>query len=268
MAPSTLLSGTSTACHAYSRRVNCQPHRASAQANPARHQLIRAPSLSLLSAGANPAAAGRVRHTTQAAGDSSSGSSSFAVDDIDWSSLGFGDGSVDANAFEDGGSSAAALPAAGCWQQPLSSAERKAKRAEAQRMGRDIVTVNMGKNGISQNFIAGLAGALAANELVKVRLSSNCLLEVDEAREEVTQATDSVCVHAIGSTIILYRDKTLPRLESTLVIEARAESADDELPDEDDSVAESDISEGAAAKTRRRPTQSNHAGRPTEFKVL
>jgi len=55
------------------------------------------------------------------------------------------------------------------FQQPLSNAERKAKRADAQRMGKGIVTVQLGQKGLTETFLKGLADALAANELVKVR---------------------------------------------------------------------------------------------------
>ena len=55
------------------------------------------------------------------------------------------------------------------FQKPLTSAERKAKRADSQRLGKALVTVQLGQRGLTDSFYEGLAGALAANELVKVR---------------------------------------------------------------------------------------------------
>ena len=53
-------------------------------------------------------------------------------------------------------------------QQPLSKLERNAKRAESQRLGRQLVTVQIGRQGITPNLIVALGDALAKNELVKV----------------------------------------------------------------------------------------------------
>jgi len=57
-------------------------------------------------------------------------------------------------------------------QVPLSNAERAAKRADAQRLGKALVTVAVGQKGLTDTFLEGVATALAANELVKVRLYS------------------------------------------------------------------------------------------------
>lgn len=55
------------------------------------------------------------------------------------------------------------------FQGPLTSAERKAKRADAQRLGKAIVLQQLGMKGITPAFVQGLCSALVANELVKVR---------------------------------------------------------------------------------------------------
>ena len=58
--------------------------------------------------------------------------------------------------------------AAGAGQQPLSNQEKKRLRAESQQMGKKLVTVNIGKAGITEKFLQGLLDAQAANELIKV----------------------------------------------------------------------------------------------------
>lgn len=55
----------------------------------------------------------------------------------------------------------------GGYQQPLSNSERKSKRGEAQRLGRELVTVNLGKNGLTPAFLDGFRTALTSNELIK-----------------------------------------------------------------------------------------------------
>ena len=53
-------------------------------------------------------------------------------------------------------------------QRPLTNQERKARRAEAQRLGRDLCTVQLGQKGLSPTFLEGFRLAVASNELVKV----------------------------------------------------------------------------------------------------
>ena len=53
-------------------------------------------------------------------------------------------------------------------QQPLSKVERNTKRTESQRLGKQLVTVQIGRQGITPNLIIALGDAIAKNELVKV----------------------------------------------------------------------------------------------------
>ena len=57
----------------------------------------------------------------------------------------------------------------GGYQRALSNSERKAQRAAAQRLGRQICTLNLGQKGLSPSFLESFRLAVAANELVKVR---------------------------------------------------------------------------------------------------
>lgn len=61
-------------------------------------------------------------------------------------------------------------------QQPLTSAERKAKKAEAQRLGKALVSVNLGQKGMTTAFLQDMANAISRNELVKVRKNRTATL--------------------------------------------------------------------------------------------
>ncbi|PSC75879.1 putative RNA binding [Micractinium conductrix] len=95
------------------------------------------------------------------------------------------------------------------YQRPLTNQERKAKRAEAQRLGRALVTVQVGQKGLTDSFMDGLRAALLANELVKVKVGA-ADESLDEVAEAVQAACDCVLVHKIGFTLTLYRERGLP----------------------------------------------------------
>jgi RNA-binding protein YhbY len=54
------------------------------------------------------------------------------------------------------------------YQRPLTSSERKAKRAESQRLGKALVTYQLGQRGLTPTFLQGVADALKAHGLCKV----------------------------------------------------------------------------------------------------
>jgi hypothetical protein len=83
--------------------------------------------------------------------------------------------SVVAAAAADGGAGSG-----GGYQRPLTTKERKQKRADAQRLGRNLCTVNLGQKGLTPAFLEGFCTALSGNELVKVRMAKGrcCLLQL------------------------------------------------------------------------------------------
>jgi RNA-binding protein len=93
-------------------------------------------------------------------------------------------------------------------QQPLSSAEKKAKRSESQRLGKAIVLTQLGQKGITPAFIESTASALVANEFIKVRVGGD--EEIKEVAETLEKEIDCIVVHKIGFVLTLYRDKSLP----------------------------------------------------------
>jgi len=75
--------------------------------------------------------------------------------------------------------------------------------------------VQVGKSGVTDNVIFSLNEALAARELVKVRVLKNCLDDTKEVAENLSKKTDSHLVQVIGRNVILYRpsqDKPLIEL--------------------------------------------------------
>ncbi|KAL4437759.1 hypothetical protein ABPG77_005671 [Micractinium sp. CCAP 211/92] len=100
-------------------------------------------------------------------------------------------------------------PVAAGYQQPLTNQQRKAKRAEAQRLGRSICTVNLGQKGLTPQFLDGFRLAMAANELVKVRVDA-CDALLDDIAKTLEAAGDCALVHSIGFTLTFYRQAGLP----------------------------------------------------------
>lgn len=171
-----------------------------------------------------------------------------------------------------------ALAVCAGYQQPLPGVERKAKRAESQRLGDKLVVVHMGKNGISPSFLQSVIDVFNAHELVKASHPSQCrngrtrveqarpllspatkssffsaasaLLQVragggsdmdmKELGAELSAALDCVVVHKIGFTLTLFRDKSLPRLPRAVELEAEGgpRDAEDDCSDDESSSDE------------------------------
>lgn len=64
----------------------------------------------------------------------------------------------------------------------------------------------IGKNGITDNFVEQVVGALEARELIKIKVLSNSLLEADQVAKELCQKTDAEYVQSIGSKIVIYKE--------------------------------------------------------------
>lgn len=94
--------------------------------------------------------------------------------------------------------------------------KRNQWRKASQQLGKNLTVVTVGRAGITKNTLISLGDALAGNELVKVRIGAGCDLDMDTVAQVLEEGTDSVCVHSIGYTVTLYRDKSLPRPLSSL----------------------------------------------------
>ncbi|MDT8420752.1 MAG: ribosome assembly RNA-binding protein YhbY [Desulfuromonadales bacterium] len=65
--------------------------------------------------------------------------------------------------------------------------------------------VMIGKEEVSAAVLAATEEALAAHELIKVRLQEGCLSERNSVAEELAAQTGAVVAQILGSTILLYR---------------------------------------------------------------
>lgn len=64
----------------------------------------------------------------------------------------------------------------------------------------------VGKNGVTDNFMEQIDDVLEKRELIKISVLQNCLEDKDGIAEEISKNTDSNIVSIIGSTIIIYRE--------------------------------------------------------------
>ena len=71
----------------------------------------------------------------------------------------------------------------------------------------------LGKEGITENFINAVDAALAARELIKFKVLENALLDRTAAAEEIAKATGSEVVTVIGTKIVLYRPAEKPVIQ-------------------------------------------------------
>ena len=64
----------------------------------------------------------------------------------------------------------------------------------------------VGKNGITDNFIKQIDEALEARELIKINVLNNSLLEAKDVANELAETLDAEFVQSIGHKFVLYRE--------------------------------------------------------------
>lgn len=64
----------------------------------------------------------------------------------------------------------------------------------------------VGKNGITENFIKQIDDALEKRELIKVKVLNNSLLDATSVASEIAEKTNSEFVQSIGNKFVLYRE--------------------------------------------------------------
>lgn len=89
----------------------------------------------------------------------------------------------------------------------LTSKQRAKLRGLASK---EDTVFQMGKEGITENFIKAVDAALAARELIKFKVLESAMVDRRAAAEEVAKATDSIVVTVIGTKIVLYRPANPP----------------------------------------------------------
>lgn len=73
--------------------------------------------------------------------------------------------------------------------------------------------VQIGKNGLEQNVVDSAKAVIAARELIKVKILSNCEGEKREIFEKLAQKIDAELVQVIGHNAVYYRAKEEPVIE-------------------------------------------------------
>lgn len=64
----------------------------------------------------------------------------------------------------------------------------------------------IGKDGISENFVKQIDDALEARELIKIHVLESAFLDPRDTVNELARLTQAEPVQAIGSKIVLYRE--------------------------------------------------------------
>ena len=90
----------------------------------------------------------------------------------------------------------------------------KKKKQQLRAMGNTLkATVQIGKDGLSDNVIDMCERSLEAHELVKIAILKSCLVAVNEIALDLSANTDSDIVHIIGRTILLYRQSEKRKIQ-------------------------------------------------------
>nr|XP_043635809.1 uncharacterized protein LOC122606968 [Erigeron canadensis] len=87
----------------------------------------------------------------------------------------------------------------------ISGKEKKELGSYANSLGKKLKSQQIGKSGVTDAVAIALVETLEANELLKLKIHSNCPGELDDVVSQLEEATGSVVVGRIGRTIILYR---------------------------------------------------------------
>lgn len=64
----------------------------------------------------------------------------------------------------------------------------------------------LGKNGLTDNFIKQVDDALEAREIVKINVLKNCFLDPDEVAHDLADILSAEFVQSIGRKFVLYRE--------------------------------------------------------------
>jgi RNA-binding protein len=81
-------------------------------------------------------------------------------------------------------------------------------------LGHSLAPVVMvGKGDVTEGLVAETDAALAAHELIKVKILESCLLDRHDVAEELAKATGSDVAQVLGRTFLLYRKGEKAKLE-------------------------------------------------------
>ena len=81
------------------------------------------------------------------------------------------------------------------------------QRAYLRKLANTIDPIfQIGKDGISENFVKQISEALEARELIKIHILESSFLDARDTVNELSRLTQAEAVQAIGSKIVLYRE--------------------------------------------------------------
>lgn len=89
---------------------------------------------------------------------------------------------------------------------PLTTRERTQLKAQAHALE---PVVNVGQAGVTPAIVAETDRALAAHELIKVRIGGPDRDAREALGDQLAAATDAVVVHRVGKIFILWRPKPI-----------------------------------------------------------
>ncbi|MDR7870263.1 MAG: ribosome assembly RNA-binding protein YhbY [Tissierellaceae bacterium] len=64
----------------------------------------------------------------------------------------------------------------------------------------------IGKNGLTDNFLKQVEEALETRELIKIKILQNSILDPAETANEICDATGAEFVQSIGSKFVIYKE--------------------------------------------------------------
>ena len=70
--------------------------------------------------------------------------------------------------------------------------------------------LNIGKESLTEEFLAACEEALEARELIKINVLKNCADDLRAIAEAIAENTDSEVVQVIGRKIVLFRQARKP----------------------------------------------------------
>ncbi|MBQ8799304.1 MAG: ribosome assembly RNA-binding protein YhbY [Lachnospiraceae bacterium] len=85
------------------------------------------------------------------------------------------------------------------------------QRAYLKSLAMDIDPIfQLGKGGLTTEYLEGVEEALEARELIKINVLKNCMDEPKELAYAIAENTLSEVVQVIGRKIVLYREARQP----------------------------------------------------------
>ena len=73
--------------------------------------------------------------------------------------------------------------------------------------------IMVGKGEITEALVGETVEALAAHELIKVKILESCLLDRNEAAIELAASSGAEVAQVLGRTILLYKQGKEPKIE-------------------------------------------------------